>query len=316
MPEQIIDVHTHPLFSDYVREMDSRETGGMTLPAWSAAQHLDVMDQHGIGTGILSLPSLTAALEGGQGRTVARQLNEELATLVARHSGRFGAFAVVPMDDMDAANTEMAYALDELKLDGVAAVPQHRGVYLGDKVYDPWFEEMDRRGVTLFVHPGAPEYFDPATSQFNVSVLEFMFETTRMITSMVMSGAKDRFGRVAIIAPHGGGTIPYLAHRITIISQMPWAYRDGPQQTMAQTAAALGSFYFDLTAATSPAQLDAIRRLVPAERLLMGFDYPLMPDATIAPALRALETYDGFSDQDRQLISHDNAFRLFPRLAG
>jgi 6-methylsalicylate decarboxylase len=76
----------------------------------------------------------------------------------------------------------------------------------------------------------------------------------------------------------------------------------------------MASFYFDLTAATHPAQLDALRRLVPATKLLMGFDYPMMPEGEIAPAKAALQAYTDITAKEQDLISHENAGRLFPRL--
>jgi predicted TIM-barrel fold metal-dependent hydrolase len=217
------------------------------------------------------------------------------------------------MDNMNAALAEMAYALDVLELDGVYADTHLAGKYLGDASYDPWFEEMNRRGVTLFVHPTAPPGFDGRTSRMNVSVLEFMFDSTRMVTHMVLSGAKQRFAGIRIISTHGGGTIPYLAQRISMAGAFPWAYPGGPKLTPPEILAALGSFHFDLTASTGPASLDALLRLVPAERLLMGFDFPLMPPQSIAPAKEALDSYPGLSDEQRRAIASGNASRLFAR---
>lgn len=146
------------------------------------------------------------------------------------------------MHDMDAALAETAYALDVLKLDGLSAATHFRGLHLGESPYDPWLEEMNRRETVLFVHPEEPEGFDVSTSRLNVSALEFMFETTRMIATMVLSGAKDRFKKVRVIATHGGGTMPFLAPRIGLISQMPWAYRGGPKLSPEEVKTALGSF--------------------------------------------------------------------------
>ena len=47
----------------------------------------------------------------------------------------------------------------------------------------------------------------------------------------------------------------------------------------------IASFYYDLTAATSEAQLGAILKLVPVSQLLMGLDNPFMPKSTLAPAI-------------------------------
>jgi hypothetical protein len=77
-----------------------------------------------------------------------------------------------------------------------------------------WFQEMNRRGVTLFVHPVPAKASRPVDLGIDVSILEFMFDTTRMLTNMIFSGAKNRFSKIKIISTHGGGTIPYLMTRI------------------------------------------------------------------------------------------------------
>ena len=190
-----------------------------------------------------------------------------------------------------------------------------RGQYLGDARYDPWFDEMNRRRAVLFVHPDASPDFDPKTSRFNVSVLDFMFDSTRMVANLVLSGTRQRFEQIPIISTHGGGAIPYLATRISLAGSMPWGYRGGPRLTSAEIMKALSLFYFDLTASTAPASLDALLRLVPSEKLLIGTDYPLMPSGTIAPALRSFEAYDGLDEAAKNAIASGNAKALLRRLA-
>ena len=314
MNDPIIDFHCHPLIPAVVEAIDKGEIGDLPLPAWSIDEQIAMMDRHGIETSMLSVNSVAQTMLGSNGRAQARAINEALATIVGRHPTRFGAFASVPMDDMEAANGELAYALDILKLDGIGIETQCGGRHLGDPHYDAFLEEMNRRGTTLFVHPAAPPHFDAQQSRTNVSVVEFMFETTRMVSTMVLSGAKQRFDRINIIATHGGGTIPYLAQRISMAGAMPWAYRDGPKLGPKDIMASLASFYFDLTAATSATALDGLRALVPADRLVMGFDYPLMPEATIDPGQRAFEHYAGFTADDKRKIASGNARRLLPRL--
>jgi hypothetical protein len=77
----------------------------------------------------------------------------------------------------------------------------------------------------------------------------------------------------------------------------------------------IASFYYDLTAATSEAQLSAILKLVPASQLLMGLDNPFMPKSSFAPAIADVGRYPAFSETDLQGISYANAFRLYPELA-
>jgi predicted TIM-barrel fold metal-dependent hydrolase len=114
----------------------------------------------------------------------------------------------------------VTYALDTLKLDGVATTTSTDDLYLGDPRYNPWLEEMNRRGVTLFVHPVPAKASRSVDLGIDASILEFMFDTTRMLINMVFSGAKKRFSKIKIISTHGGGTIPYLMTRIETLEKV------------------------------------------------------------------------------------------------
>jgi predicted TIM-barrel fold metal-dependent hydrolase len=316
----IIDVHAHALLPVWLKAIQKvfgdrpLSIAGAAVPSWSVPGHLAVMDQNEIATSILSWPGAASFFRGQAAKDLARAMNEEFADIVSQHPHRFGAFAVVPVDDIGIALDEAVYALDVLKLDGLALTTNAGGQYLGDAYFDPLLEEVHRRGATLFVHPGVPPGFDMAADGLNAAILEFMFESTRMATNMVLSGAKARFDRINIICTHGGGTLPYLAHRIGILEPLFGAGHGRPTATRQEISDGLASFYYDLTAATSPAQLDAMRRLVPTTRLLMGFDYPMMPATEIAPSKALLRSYGGMTGEEKSLIARGNAAQLLPRV--
>ena len=161
---------------------------------------------------------------------------------------------------------------------------------LGDTRYDPWFEEMNRRGVTLFVHPVPAKASRSVDLGIDVSIVEFMFDTTRMLTNMIFSGAKNRFSKINIISTHGGGTIPYLMTRIETLERVFGPGKGRAHLSPAEIREGLASFYYDLTAATSPAQLFALQQMVPLSHLVMGFDNPFMPGWTFPPAHRICST--------------------------
>jgi predicted TIM-barrel fold metal-dependent hydrolase len=209
---------------------------------------------------------------------------------------------------------EIVYALDTLKMDGVSTSTSINDVYLGEVQFDPWFEELNRRGPTLFVHPTFTKAAQPLLNGLNPSVLEFMFDTTRMIANMVATGAKRRFSSIKIISAHGGGTIPFLVNRIQMLEH---AFGVGPgrlELSPEEVREGIESFYYDLTAATSEAQLGAILKLVPVSQLMMGLDFPLMPKSTFAPTIADVERYPAFSEADLQSLSFGNAGRLYPAL--
>ena len=50
---------------------------------------------------------------------------------------RFAGFACLPLPDVDGALAELAYAFDDLRLDGVVLFSNARGIYLGDSTIHP-----------------------------------------------------------------------------------------------------------------------------------------------------------------------------------
>ena len=56
---------------------------------------------------------------------------------------RFGAFAVLPLPDVNAALREVEYAFDKLKLDGIVLLTNVGGHYLGAPEFDGLFSELN-----------------------------------------------------------------------------------------------------------------------------------------------------------------------------
>lgn len=311
----IIDVHSHIILD----LGDGRDTGTggplKMMPPWSVENTLSRMDSHGIAACILSVPDAACRDEGARACEIARRTNEYLAEIVAQHPTRFGAMATIPGRTMDGALQEMAYALDTLKFEGVATSTSINDVYLGDAQFDPWFEEMDRRRVTLFAHPTLAEASRSVDLGLNPSLLEFMFDTTRMLTNMVFSGAKKRFSHIKFISTHGGGTIPYLVTRLQMLEEVFGSGPDREPLNAQEVKEGFASFYYDLTASTSSAQLHALLQLAPISQLVMGFDMPFMPTSSFAPTIENVQCWEDFTNTDMSRLAHENAASLYPRLA-
>ncbi len=304
----LIDVHSHPIFP----------FGGSVplanLPSWSVEGALALMDKNGIATSILSVPHAAQHGSAAEAGDIARRINDAIAEIIARHPARFGGLATIPGHLPDATLAEIEYALDTLKLDGIATSTSINDVYLGEPEFDPWFEELNRRGTTLFIHPWTLSNAPQADLGLNLSALEFMFDTTRMLANMVVSGAKKRFSHIRMISTHGGGTMPFLLQRFQHL-EVHFGAGHRPTVSADEIREVLSSFYYDLTAATTPVQLLGVLDLVPTSQLLMGVDIPFMPAFTVGEAIDAVERYNGFSPADLEMILHGNALRLFPRLA-
>jgi len=152
-----IDVHHHILPPNFVSALNSLNipwTGGPEVPSWSLQQAHDMMGAMGIDAAVAS-PSPGVYWGGDTGFAVklARETNEFVADVVRDDSEHFGGFATIPLPDVDASLEEVEYAYDTLGLDGVVLYTSQGDRYLGDRSYDPFFEELDRRKAIVFIHP-------------------------------------------------------------------------------------------------------------------------------------------------------------------
>ena len=198
----LVDVHAHFLPPDYVAAAKAAghlEPDGMPgWPAWSEAQHLELMDAHGIASAMLSISSPGVHFgDDAAARELARHVNTYGAEVVRRHPRRFGHFASLPLPDVDGSIAELSYALDVLGSDGVAVESNHGGVYLGDPMLEPVWQELDRRRCTVFVHPTSP----PNADSLGLGLPRPMLET---IALQMMQPLVPGLSAVAIDDPREG----------------------------------------------------------------------------------------------------------------
>jgi predicted TIM-barrel fold metal-dependent hydrolase len=157
----LVDVHAHFLTNHYVQAAKDaghlHPDGGPGWPTWSSARHLELMDQWGIATSILSISSPGVCFgDSAATSALARHVNDAGAEVRRAHPGRFGHLASLPLPDVDAALKELEYAIDQLGSDGVTTETNTGGIYLGDPRHQPLLAELDRRRTPVFVHPTSP----------------------------------------------------------------------------------------------------------------------------------------------------------------
>src|SRR5579864_7527153 len=215
-----IDVHHHILPPPYMlrakdRVLEISDRDHSALLNWTPAQAIEEMDQNGVSTAITSL-GLPGVWFGGAeaARSLARVCNEYAAQMMKDYPGRFGLFAALPLPDTEGSLREIAYALDVLKADGIGLVSNYDDKWPGDPAFTPVFEELNRRKAVVFIHPTAPSCCSHLMPGIPASTVEFLFDTTRAIVSLLVSGTFSRFPDVRFIFCHAGGTMPVLAARI------------------------------------------------------------------------------------------------------
>ena len=308
-----IDVHHHLLPQFYI---DAQVAAGIhgtayrKFPDWSPEDTLALMDRLNIATTILSFtaPGIWFGDEK-QTAELARRCNDYQAELIDAHPGRLGAFAMLPFPDVDASLKEVEYALDTLKLDGVVHLTHVADRYVGHEDYRPVYDELNRRGAVMFVHPTYPPKSAEKDWVVPRAIIDYPLETTRTISNMLFSGLLERSPDIRFIMSHAGGAIPFLAHRLELFDNLTPYIENYPRGARHY----LQQLYYDTALSADPVQLAALQALADPSRIMFGTDYPYVAAEVVAAETGRFDAFDGFDDRTRRMVERDNAEILFPR---
>jgi 6-methylsalicylate decarboxylase len=310
-----IDLHQHviPEFYWEATNEDGNAAGGINPPRWSFETAVGYLDEAQIDAAVVSISTPGVHFgDDAAARLLARRVNEFLAETRVRRPDRFGGFASLPLPDLDGALEELAYALDVLELDGVSLMTNNGGAYLGDSRFDALFEELQRRGTVVFVHP-APSP-DPIAHTLGLpdALLDYPADTARAIAKLHYSNTFARTPDVKYLFSHAGGTLPYVASRFAIVDQMgviPGAEERG------SIGDSLARLHWDTASAFSDPVLHMLRSVAGLHNLVFGSDYPYPRDEISIGGLRHLRNTQELTSEEREGMLSATAARLVPRLA-
>ena len=173
-------------------------------------------------------------------------------------------------------------------------------------MYQPVLAELNRRKAVVYVHPLVAACCGRLSVGAFPAVIEVPHDTTRTVTSLLLSGSFARYPDIKWIFSHAGGTIPMLAGRIAAFyDQMPKTKEFAPNGVMAE----LAKLHYDTANATSVPAMAALLKLVPVSQVTYGTDYPYFA----LDQNKDLQKL-GLSAADVTAIENGNATRLIPRL--
>ncbi|HEV2201016.1 MAG TPA: amidohydrolase family protein [Bryobacteraceae bacterium] len=300
-----IDTHSH--FTVPAMRPHVAEAGQTTLLDWTPQKSIDQMDQGGIATSVLSVgdPGVWYG-DDNAARKLARECNDFAAKMIADYPGRFALFTTLPLPDVEGALHEVEYGMDKLHAVGIGILSSYQGRYLGNPLFTPLMEELNRRKAVVYCHPlCAACAAQPALLDGQQRGVEFVFDTTRTILSLLANGTVAKFPDIKFIWSHGGGTVPFITSRLNGSAQKL------PKGLMYE----LQKFYYDTAQAFNPYTLPSFKKMVPVSHILFGTDYPLGGGSGALVAKGLIEN-GGFSEAELRAIDRDNAMALLPALKG
>ncbi len=240
------------------------------------------------------------------GASLAREVNEGIAALVAAHPDRFVGMGSVPLQNAELAVQELEYAVKKLGLKGVEINTNVNGLNLTDPKLglEKFFAKANELGVVIFMHPLGFTQGERLTNHYFNNVIGNPLDTTIAVSHLIFDGVVQRNPKIKFIAAHGGGFIAHYWARMdhawkarpdcrTVIKRKPSSY--------------LEKFYFD-TITFDPAMLKNLIDRYGADHVLLGTDYPYdMGEDDPLGLIRAVKRLP--ADQRRQ-IEGLNAMKL------
>ena len=312
-----VDLHVHYYTDDYVDAVKDAETirtyrrtdgrlvamwrGGVALtvvdPHPGPGQRIEMMDQLGIATQVLSVPSPNSYfLPANDADRLSRSVNQTFAEIVRSNSGRFEALAMLPLQDPDRSLVVLEEGLDDLGMKGIMILTNIDGVPLDDERFEPFWEMADERGLLVYVHPTVPDAPHHEQNALAIAV-GFMAESTLAIARLCYSGVFERYPRIRWIFSHLGGTVPFVLPRLDSYWRQ---FEDCRERAPRPPSEYMRGLVFD-TASTHHPALICARDTLGSDRLVFGSDYPHIP-AGSGPYIEALVALDLSEEEHRAVI--------------
>lgn len=310
-----IDVHHHHTAPEWESLLIAKGMQPTAFKDWSPAKDIEQMDQAGVATSMTCAATYLAhrvdwGLKGGPIKDnalmarLARGCNEVGAKMASDYPGRFGLFAVLPLPfDIDGSLKEIEYSFGKLNAKGVALATSYGDKWLGDPIFTPIFDELNRRKAVVYTHPSTANCCVTASGDdlipgLESANLEFRVDTTRTIMSLILSGGSKRYTDCHFIFSHGGGVMPFL-------NGGSLSGPAGPGSRLYE----LRRFYYDTAHLNSdPLAMSTLRQVVGVPQIVFGTDFPYGNIPRLAKDLHAC----GFTAEELQAIGRDNALKFLP----
>lgn len=312
-----VDFHAHLIDTAVYRETQAWSVFAQTTDAARAAsviarmadidERIATMDAMGVGTQVLSSSLVHQCSYDAEPDAALRldaAMNETIARAVAAHPDRFRGLGSVPLQAPELAVRELTRCVNALGLSGVTISTRVRDREIGDAALRPFWEAAEALGAVVFIHPAGNH--DPRFRKWQLwNSVGQSFEEAMAIASLFYEGIPDAYPRLKIVVSHGGGYMPFYLGRIARNYVEKPATRTNMHKAPVDY---LRMLHYD-TCVYDADTLAHLVRIVGAERIVMGSDYPV-GETKPAEFVRDCAAMD---EAGRERVLQGNAVRLLSR---
>ncbi len=315
-----IDVHHHVVLPEYEKALvrsGARDPSKPLRKNSTAEAAAAAMRDLGIAGAVVNPLSVAGVHHGddANARYLCESVGEALAAFAQAAPKTFGFFAPLPYPDIDGAVRQTETALDRLGADGVILLTNQNNVYVGDRVGEPLWAELDRRGAACFIHPARPSFASDLKLDLWSAVVEYPFETTRVAANLIYNEVMRKYPNIRWILAHAGGCLPYLSYRLHLMEEQDDHAPPFKERAPEGAAPHVERFYFDTAISGSRAAMLSLREVAKPANILYGSDWPYVERRLVTQQNATLTEADLFPHERFTMMERDNPRALFPRFA-
>lgn len=287
------------------------ENRGMWTPLspgfCSVDAKLEWMDRSRIDVAALSVgpPIYFYYLKPDQGLDAARLANDGIAQMVAQHPKRFRAMAHLPMQDPDAAITELERVVKEHQFKAVELGTSIEGEQLADQKFRKVLKTIEQLGCFVFTHPYQCVAKGGTDQYYLRNFVGFPLDTTIMVSHLMFSGALDDLKTLRWVLAHGGGYIPYQ------IGRYMHGHKARPEarvNDVTPPGEQFNRFYFDALL-YNPKSVRHLIEQAGADHVVLGTDHPF--DMCPPDPVGDIDAIPKLTAEEREWLTSKTALSLF-----
>ncbi|MGC3939715.1 amidohydrolase family protein [Roseobacter sp. EG26] len=239
--------------------------------------------------------------------TAISDYNDFLAELGTQSAGALIGLAGVPLDDLELACAEVRRIRRDLGLPGIILPSNYFNSLQEAATLVPLLEAANDHGCHIMLHPGLKVGQEPPPLpadfvQYRLSAVDLQSSASQVALTLILSDIIETYPNISFQIVNLGGTLPFIFERLESIARHRNPDLPFPTEK-------LRHLWYDC-ASLGPRALEAAVKVLGADRIMLGSDYPIFKDDPYAHAVAPAN----LTEAEKEQVTWKTAHRLLTRL--